>query len=337
MKLGKVPPHVLEKLLARVPIKDPRVLVGPGIGRDVALIDAGPRLLAAKTDPITFATDLIGWYAVNVNANDIACAGARPQWFLATLLLPQSTPESQVSPIFDQITEACQALGVTLVGGHTEVTASVTQPVIVGCMLGEVEKGRQVVTDGARPGDAIVLTKGIAIEGSALLARERGPQLQTAGVPPATLKKAANFLFDPGISVVKEALAACDAVQVHAMHDPTEGGLATGLQELAHAADAGLYINESAIPLLTKCADICRALGLNPFGLLASGCLIIALPKPQVPTLLSRLRREGIQAFEVGEVVDKKRGMVLDGLNGPKPLPTFPRDELARYFEESPE
>jgi hydrogenase maturation factor len=336
MKVGKVPHHVLEKLLARIPIKDPRVLVGPGIGRDVALIDAGPRILAAKTDPITFAADLIGWYAVNINANDIACAGARPQWFLATLLLPQSADEAQVSAIFEQITRACHSLGVTLVGGHTEVTASVTQPVIVGCMLGEVEKGRQVVTDGARSGDAIVLTKGIAIEGSALLARERGPRLQATGVPPSTLKKAADFLFNPGISVVKDALVACEAVEVHAMHDPTEGGLATGLHELAHAAGAGLYIKESAIPLLPECDAICRALKLDPLGLLASGCLVIALPKPQVPALLSRLDREGIQAFEAGEVVDKNRGVVLDGPSGPQSLHTFDRDELARYFEENP-
>jgi hydrogenase maturation factor len=335
MKLGKVPPDILERLLCQVPIKDPRVLVGPGIGRDVALIDAGPRFLAAKTDPITFATDLIGWYAVNVNANDIACAGAHPRWFLATLLLSQSTGEAQVAAIFDQITKACDALGVILVGGHTEVTASVNQPVIVGCMLGEVEKGRQVVNDGTRPGDAIVLTKGIAIEGSALLARERGPQLQAAGVPPTTLKKAADFLFDPGISVVKDALAACDAVEVHAMHDPTEGGLATGLHELAHAAGTGLYIKESAIPLIPECDAICRALKLDPLGLLASGCLIISLSKTQVSTLISRLAREGVKAFEVGEIVDKKRGVVLAGPQGPRPLPTFPRDELARYFEES--
>ena len=333
MKLGKVPPELLEKLLGRVRINDPRVILGPRVGEDAALIDYGDRVLVAKTDPVTFATDLVGWYAVQVNANDVACAGARPRWFMASLLLPQSFNEGQVTAVFDQLTRACDSLGVTLVGGHSEITQDLTHPIVVGCMLGEVEKDKVVRTAGARMGDSVVVTKGIALEGSSLLARERAPELRTAGVDQATIERAAEFLFSPGISVVVEALTACSAATVHSLHDPTEGGLATGLWEVAKAAGVGMVIEKESIPMVPECDAICRALGLDPLGLLASGCLVITLPRQETPKLLSALEAEGVRAWEIGEVTEMERGVLLKGQQGLKPMPTFERDELARYFE----
>ena len=165
MKQGKFPPELLERLLASVPSKDPRVLLGPGVGEDAALIDMGDRVLVAKSDPVTFASDLIGWYAVHVNANDVACSGAAPRWFLATLLAPPGFDEAQAESVFGQILDACESLGVALVGGHSEVTSTVNRPVVAGFMLGEVDKDKYVTTGGASPGDSIVLTKGVAIEG----------------------------------------------------------------------------------------------------------------------------------------------------------------------------
>ena len=333
MKLGKVPSHLLEELLGRISIKDPRVLLGPRIGEDAALIDYGDKVLVAKTDPITFATDLIGWYAVQVNANDVACAGARPRWFLATLLLPQTFTEEQITSVFDQLIKACDALEVTLVGGHSEITRGLSHPIVMGCMLGEVEKDKIVTTAGAREGDSLVITKGIALEGSSLLARERAQELLDAGVDRDSIARASEFLFSPGIGVVKEALTACSVVEVHSLHDPTEGGLATGLQEVARAAGVGMVIEEERIPVVPECTAICRSLGLNPLGLLASGCLVIALPRHDTPKLLSALEAEGIQAWEIGRVTEAGRGVMLDGPQGLRPMPTFERDELARYFE----
>ena len=144
MKQGKFPPELLERLLAKIPLDDKRVLLGPGVGEDAALIDMGDRVLVAKSDPVTFAADLIGWYAVHVNANDIACSGATPRWFLATLLAPPGFEEAQAEAVFGQLLDACASLGVTLVGGHSEVTATVQRPVIAGTMLGEVDKGKYV-------------------------------------------------------------------------------------------------------------------------------------------------------------------------------------------------
>ena len=334
MEIGKFPPQLLQRLLAKAGVTDPRVLLGPKVGEDAAVIDMGDRLLVAKTDPITFATDHIGWYAVQVNANDLACTGGVPQWFLATILLPDSFTEAQAESVHDQVLNACTAIGVALIGGHSEVTHGIDRPIIMGAMLGEVERDRLITTGGARDGDSIVITRGIAIEGTAVLARECAAQLSAAGLPPAALELAQDYLFNPGISVLEAARIACSVADVHSLHDPTEGGLATGLREVAQASGMGLAIEESSIPVLPECQQICHALNLNPLGLLASGCLIITLPSAQVPTLLNSLESADINAWEVGQIIAPEEGLISIGYQGETPLPTFPRDELARYLSE---
>ena len=332
MKLGKFPPQLLEHLLAKAQIVDERVLLGPRPGEDAAVLDMGDRVLVAKTDPITFATEHIGWYAVHVNANDVACTGAAPRWFLATLLVPESTTEDSAEGIFDQILAACESLGITLVGGHSEVTRGIAQPIVVGCMLGETEKSKLVLTSGAQDGDSIVVTKGVAIEGSSILAQEASGSLTLAGVSPDNLSKAKELLFQPGISVVKDALVACSTVNVHSLHDPTEGGIATGLWEIARASGLGLSVEEGSIPILPECAEICQALSLNPLGLLASGALLITTLPEEVPHLLIALEKEGIDAFEIGRITDLEEGVTIISSHELEPLPTFERDELARYL-----
>lgn len=335
MKLGKLTPDTLEALLSRVPVSDPRVILGPKVGEDAALLDFGDEVLVAKTDPITFATDLIGWYAVHVNANDVACAGAKPRWFMATLLLPQQMNEENVSEIFRQITDACASLDVTLVGGHTEVTQNLDKPIIVGCMLGVAPRDRALTTGGAQVGDYVILTKGVSLEGSALLAREQAEVLREGGMDPSLIEEAAGLLFSPGISVVKDARIACDAANVHSLHDPTEGGLATALQEVASAAGVGMVVDREGIPFLPHCVEICKVLKLDSLGLLASGSLIITLPPQEAPKLLSALKREGIDAWHIGHVTPAEEGIMLRRAGKLSPMPVFERDELARYFEES--
>ncbi len=336
LPVGKLPADLLEALLSRLPRTDPRVLVGPRVGEDAAVIEFGQTLLVAKSDPITFATDLIGWYAVNINANDIAAMGARPRWFLATALLPEGIRPAEVEAIFNQLVDACQKLGVSLVGGHTEITYGLDRPIIVGCMLGEVEPNRLVTSAGARPGDAVVVTKGIAIEGTAVLAREAAELLRRKGVPEETILRARNFLFDPGISVVRDAAVAWEAAPVTAFHDPTEGGLATGLTEVALASGVGFEVYAEQIPVVPECRAVCEALGLDPLGLLASGSLIITVPKGAVPDLLKALEEAGIPAFEVGRILPAEAGRHLVVGEGRRPWPHFDRDELARFFATHP-
>lgn len=335
MRVGKLPPHLLERLLESIEIGDPRVIVGPRLGEDAAVLDMGDRLLVATTDPITFATDLIGEYAVHVNANDIAVMGAKPRWFLATILLPEAAEEPLVERIWDQILQACRSLGVTLIGGHTEVTHRLPRPIVAGCMLGEVDRERLVTTAGARVGDDILFTKGIAVEGTALLAREAEARLLAAGVSRRVVRRAREFLFDPGISVVQEALVASGCARVHCMHDPTEGGLAAGLWEIARAAGVGLRVDEGQIPLLPETAVICKKLGLDPLGLLASGSLIITAAPQDTPRMLSALKERGVEARIIGKVTVVEEGVRIHRASGEEALPLFSRDELARFLEEA--
>ena len=336
LPLGKLPHEQLARLLERYATDDPRLLVGPGLGEDATVIDLGrdfgDRLLVAKTDPITFATDEIGWYAVNVNANDVACMGATPRWFLATLLLPEGrTDDALVERIFDQIGRACAVLGISLAGGHTEITYGLDRPIVVGHMLGEVARDRLVTTSGAQVGDALLLTKGIAVEATAIIAREKADEL-AGRFSPGFLARCQSFLHDPGISVVRDARAALAAGRVHAMHDPTEGGLATGLWELAWAADVGLEVMAEALPVLPETARLCEAFDLDPLGAIASGALLMAIPPEDVRSIRRALEDEGIPAFEIGRVVEKAAGVTLLAGEDRRPLPRFARDEIARLF-----
>jgi hydrogenase expression/formation protein HypE len=333
---GKLPSELLRDLLARHgsgAAADPRVILGPGVGEDAAVIDFGERSLVAKTDPITYATDEIGWYAVHVNANDVACCGAAPRWFLACVLLPEGKANAELAEsIFAQIDGACRHLGVSLCGGHTEIVPGLPRAVVVGQMLGEVAHGTHVTTAGARPGDRLILTKGIAIEGTAILARERRDSLRGV-LPDVELDRSAAMLHEPGISVVRDAQLALEAGGVHALHDPTEGGLATGLWELAEAAGTGLAIDEERLPVLPECRAICEHLGLDPLGLIASGCLLIAAEPARADGIVGRLRGDGIAATMIGEAVPADRGCSLRAADGSlRELPRFARDEIARLF-----
>ena len=265
---GKLPAALLEELLQQQESPaDPRLLIGPRPGEDAAVIDVGERLLIATSDPVTFATDAIGYYAVNVNANDIASMGGTPRWFLATLLLPESsTTTDLVRDIFTQIREACRDLQVTLVGGHTEITLGLDRPLVCGQMLGETTRDRLATSAGAQIGDAVLLTKGYPLEGSAIMARERAAQLADQGFAARDVDRWQGLLFDPGISVVRDAAVLQQAAEVHAMHDPTEGGMATG------PAGVGRRVQRRAAPACRAAAAaagrplVVRRLRARPTG-----------------------------------------------------------------------
>ena len=330
--VGKLPAPVLARMLAKNRIDDPRVLVGSKVGEDATVIDFGETCLVAKTDPITFATDRIGWYAVNINANDIATMGARPKWFLITVLLPEGpATEELVQGLFDDIRSACDALEVSLCGGHTEITYDLNRPLVIGQMLGEVPKEKLVVSSNARPGDAVILTKGVPIEGTSIIAREKEAELLPR-YGAELVERAKNFLTRPGISVVKDALTANDAGGVHAMHDPTEGGLATGLAELAIAADAGIIVDADKIHVYPDGRALCEELNLDPLGVIASGALLVVAAPDQTDAICSSLTEAGIESSVIGEMTAKDAGLKLR--RGPRvtDLPSFQVDEITRLF-----
>lgn len=330
---GKLPLPLLEKLLQRFAPDDPRIIVGPAAGEDAAVFDFGDRYLVAKTDPITFATNEIGWYAVNVNANDIAVMGATPRWFLATVLLPAGQATAALAEaIFAQIHAACAALGVHLAGGHTEITVNLDRPIISGTMLGEVAPERLITTGGAQVGDAVLLVKPAPIEGTALIALERVDTLRERGYSPAFIERVQGFLHDPGISVVAPARLALDVAEVHAMHDPTEGGVLTGLLEIARAAKVGLTIDLDAIPLLPEGVVLCREFGLDPLGVIASGALLLTVAPADAPRLVQALAAAGYPAAIIGQVTEPTAGLVARRDGRCVPWPTYATDEITKIF-----
>jgi len=335
MEIGKFPPELLERLLGSVPSDDPRVILGPRAGEDAAALDFGDRLLIAKSDPVTFATERSGWYAVQVCANDVAAAGAAPRWFLATLLSPEWHTPDDAAGMFEDVLAACRELGVALIGGHSEVTQGIQKPIVMGTMLGEVQRENFVATSGAKEGDSIVVTKGLAIEGTAILGRDAADALRRAGLENSVIDRCAALLASPGISVVPEARIASTQKLVHSMHDVTEGGLATALREVAAASGLGLAIEEDSVPVLPETGEAATALGLDPLGLLGSGALVMTLPAPRVPELLRALERERIDAWEIGQMLPPEEGCILFTRQGEETaLPEFRRDELARFFSQ---
>lgn len=331
---GKLDVQILRRLLRQYAMADERVLLGPGVGEDAAAIDLGHKVLIVTTDPITFATDEIGYYSVMVNANDVASTGAEPRWYTVTILLPEKdATEGLVDKIFGQIYRACQALNVSLIGGHTEITHGLDRPILVGQMMGEVEKEALITTAGAEPGDLILLSKGICIEGTSVIAREMESHLSSRGISRDLVEGAQRFLFDPGIGVVQEARLACQAGGVHAMHDPTEGGLANGLHELAMAAGVAVEVEIDRIPVYEESRVLCEAFELNPLGVIASGALLISASPPDAEKILDKADGQGVTMSRIGRVTGRgKPSVTMITPEGNAPLPYFDRDETLRIL-----
>ncbi|MDK2914470.1 MAG: hydrogenase expression/formation protein HypE [Thermococcaceae archaeon] len=325
---GKVPPEVLEKLFKRLGASDPRVLLGPGKGIDFGAVDFGEKILVASTDPITGAVEDIGFYAVHVNANDVAVAGARPKWFLLTMLLPEESDERLPERIMEEIDREAKKLGIAVIGGHTEVTPGLDRPIVIGTMLGEVERENLVRPDGAKPGDAIILTKWAGLEGTSIIAHEKGGELEKV-FGREFVEKAKSFI--EMISVVKDALLA-NEIGVHAMHDPTEGGIANGLHEMADSAGLGFRVVAERIPIREETRQICEFYKLNPLALISSGALLIAVRRDKAEAVVQKLLENSINASIIGEFLDQedKRVIVEKGIE--KPLERPVSDELWKVF-----
>jgi hydrogenase expression/formation protein HypE len=322
---GKLSAALLRRLLDDTGPLPPEVLVGPAIGEDACAIDVEAGVLVAASDPVTLTGADLGRTVVTINGNDVAVTGARPRWFLATVLLPAGTTESELERLFSDMRSALAALGAVLVGGHTEVTDVVRNPVVVGHMLGVAPAGRIVTTSGVRPGDAIVQVGRVPIEGAAVLALEHAAALTSA--PEASVRAAAAAIDQPGISVVEAAIAAAQ-LGATAMHDPTEGGLAAALWEMASAARVALRVDRDRIDWFPPGLDVCRAAGADPWATLASGMLLATFGQPDAGDAVRQLTARGHEAViiglaEPGEGVRDTAGRLI-------PWPE--RDEVARLL-----
>ena len=317
------------------------LIVGPQLGEDAAVIELGDNYLVATSDPITFATEDIGWYVVCVNSNDIAAMGAVPKWLLVTLLLPEdATTPAMVRDIMAQITEACAAFDIALCGGHTEVTPAVTQPVVIGQMMGITQKDALFTSADACAGDVLILTKGLGIEATAIIARECEEQLREKQ-DTLFLEQAKNYLMNPGISVLKDAQIAIATGGVHAMHDVTEGGVTTAAYELATAAELGVSVySDKLLGSSVLYGDITRTLcdmfGLNPLGVISSGAMLIAAAPEKGEAICQSLGAAGINADIIGRFLSSEGEFWLKDAKGiHQPLPVFETDEIAKLFSSN--
>jgi hydrogenase expression/formation protein HypE len=336
LKTGKLDIDILKIFLGRNTILDPQVVVGPKIGEDAAVIDLGKgtdRYWVVTSDPITFTTEEIGYYGVVVNLNDITTMGAIPRWFLATLLFPEGSDLKVVEKVFRQIHNACHRFKISFIGGHTEITPGIQKVILSGHMIGEVKKDKLIKTSGGRSGDLLLLVKGVCIEGTSIIAREKEAELLERGTPLPLIRKAKRFIFNPGIDILRPALIACKAAPVHSMHDPTEGGLINGVIEMAWAAEKEIEVDLEKVFIYKESRTLCHEFGLNPLGVIASGALLLTISPSAFSPLQKAFRRNSIPFQVIGKV---KKGPVrvlrIDqkGRNELKPLS---RDEILKIYD----
>lgn len=322
--VGKIPPNILQRTVyGHTGRQNPRLLFGPGVGIDAAAVKYGNQILVYKTDPITGTASHIGSHSVVVNANDIATTGAKPVWYLATILLPLGSKETDLEEMIKEIDSTCRELGISLIGGHCEVTRGLTRPIIIGFMTGET-RGRVLTTQNARVGDTILMTKTAGLEGTAILASDYAKDLIQVGE--RVLEKARSF--SKQISIVKEALSIARINGVHALHDPTEGGVINGFWELAEASGHGIEIITDKIPVAYETRKMCLKLRLDPLRLMSSGSLIASVAPTSIPKVSHILDKLDVKFSGVGTLLPRSKGRWLVTRNRRKSLVPILQDEL---------
>ncbi|MGH2426202.1 MAG: AIR synthase family protein [bacterium] len=326
MRPGKIPPQLLEGLVySHLGTRRPEVLVRSHVGEDCAVIDFGQWVAVITSDPVTGVVNRLGWYAVHVACNDLATTGAAPVAIMLTLLLTEGTTEDELKEIMRDAGEAASSLGIEIAGGHTEVTAGITRSIAVVTAVGKAQKGRVVGARGARPGDALLLTKGAGIEGTAILATDLAVQLE-GRLDTSILAKARRFT--DWLSVVPEGTVAARS-GASAMHDVTEGGVLMGSWELAEAAGIGVELWADQVPVHSETQTICRALEIDPLALIGSGAMLITTPEKN--TVMAALREAGIPVNQIGVMTPRQRVVLRGGARSVLEPPD--RDELWRVLE----
>lgn len=325
LRAGKVPPEVLQGLIFPYLGRRSDVLVHAGVGQDSAVVEFGEWAAVLTCDPITGAQRHLGRLAVHVTCNDLVTTGAEPVGLLMTLLLHEGSSQDALAAIMRDAGDAASTLGVEIIGGHTEVTPGIDRTIAVVSGIGRVRRGDLITARGARPGDAVLLTKGAAIEGTAILAADLAGSLR--GAVDDTMLDRAQRLIDR-ISVVPDGLIAARNGAV-AMHDVTEGGVLAGAWELAEAAGTGIDVRADRIPVLPETASICGAVGADPLALIGSGAMLIATRTPD--RTLEALEGHGIPAAQIGTITESTRTIQMP--DGPRELVPPERDELWRILE----
>ena len=327
LPIGKVPPNILQSLvLRRTGAPSPLLKVKPRIGLDVAVIALKDIYLILSSDPITGVAEEIGWYAVNVAANDVATAGAKPMFLQSVILLPEGSEASTLKQITTDMHRAAKKIGLTITGGHTETVKDLKRPIIISTCISIAES--YVTAADAKLGDVILMTKAAALEGTSILARHD----KTLKDLPKNMRREAVNLAKK-ISIVEEAIEAYSTGYVHAMHDPTEGGIIGGLCEMAEASKLGFIVHKAKIPIRDVTKKICQLKGIDPLCLISSGALLLAVDPKGVEEVKKRLTAKGIPVAEIGRFTPSKR-ILIDEQGKKHILPKTVIDELWRIEED---
>jgi hydrogenase expression/formation protein HypE len=329
LRTGKLPPELLRGLvLARTGARRAETLIGARLGIDAAAISLAPdEACVLTTDPITTATAGAGRLAVHVVCNDLAVMGAEPVGVLATLLFPAGINAQAIQQLASEIDATARELNVEVLGGHTEIAPGLSAPLAVLTGVGKARRDQLVTAGGARPGDAIVLTKAAALEGSHILASDLAHRL--SHVPSKLLDEARGYASE--LSVVPDARAALE-LGAKAMHDPTEAGVVGALWEMAEASSCGFRVEVARIPVREATRAICEALLVDPLRLIASGALLIACADGDA--MVRGLVDRGIRASALGTFTESGRVLVYAD-NREENVERLDRDELYRVLEET--
>lgn len=328
MKIGKLPEQVLiRSILKQIKHRRQEVLVGPSVGLDCAALELGEgEAMVMSTDPITGTVKDIGSHCIHITANDLAASGAEPVGIMLTVLLTEDTEEAEIRKMMEDAERTCKELNMEILGGHTEVTDVVKQPLISVTGVGRIKKEHLLTHIHAMPNQDVVITKWIGLEGTSILAKERESQLLRT-FSPAFVNTAKAF--DQYLSVVREGRVAA-GLGVSAMHDITEGGVFGALWEMAAAGNVGLDIDLKAIPIRQETVEVCEYFGVNPYQIMSSGSMMITTKDGAA--LVRALEQEGIHAVVVGRTTsgnDKilRNGQEIRYLDRPQP------DELYRALK----
>lgn len=328
MKVGKVSETVLKRsIIKQIHTKRDEVLLGAGVGEDCAAMKLSPgEIFVISTDPITGTVKDVGMLAIQITANDLASSGAEPVGVMLTVLLPEEVEEADIREMMRQVEDACAHFHIQVMGGHTEVTRAVTQPVISVTGVGKVREDRLVSTAGAKPGQDILVTKWIGIEGTSIIAKEKEKEL-LEHFSAAFVDTAKGF--DQYLSVLPDSRIAVEH-GVSAMHDVTEGGIYGALWEVAEASGIGLEIDLKAIPIRQETVEICEYFELNPYYLISSGCMLMAADRGH--DLVRKLEAAGIPATVIGKATDGRARRIWNG--GEESYLERPKtDELYKIYQ----
>ena len=328
MKVGKVSETVLKRsIIKQIHTKRDEVLLGAGVGEDCAAMKLSPgEIFVISTDPITGTVKDVGMLAIQITANDLASSGAEPVGVMLTVLLPEEIEEADIREMMRQVEDACAHFHIQVMGGHTEVTRAVTQPVISVTGVGKVREDQLVSTAGAKPGQDILVTKWIGIEGTSIIAKEKEKEL-LEHFSAAFVDTAKGF--DQYLSVLPDSRIAVEH-GVSAMHDVTEGGIYGALWEVAEASGIGLEIDLKAIPIRQETVEICEYFELNPYYLISSGCMLMTADRGH--DLVRKLEAAGIPAAVIGKATDGRARRIWNG--GEESYLERPKtDELYKIYQ----